>query len=53
MDKNLTTLNDDVARNEMLLSMIKDCAHTGVYSSPRHALSFSIDCITYATPLDP
>lgn len=26
MDKNLTTLNDDVARNEMLLSMIKDCA---------------------------
>lgn len=26
MDKNLTALNDDVARNEMLLSMIKDCA---------------------------
>lgn len=25
MDKNLTALNDDVARNEMLLSMIKDC----------------------------
>ena len=26
MDRNLTALNDDVARNEMLLSMIKDCA---------------------------
>lgn len=26
MDKNLTALNDDVVRNEMLLSMIKDCA---------------------------